>query len=387
MPQKVEEIPIDKIEIGDRQRRDYGDIENLKLSIEMYGLLYPIIVEPQPGGLFSLRAGGRRLQAFNLLGRKKIDAFLVETLNEAEGKELELEENLQRKDLTYIERAKAIREIDKLKKEKYTSSAPILRLGRIWTQKDTAEELGISEAKVSEDIKIAEATELYPEIGDLKTKREILRYIRRMENGLIELAPSEVSSRILESFCFKRAESVLAEMPLNTINLALIDLREYADYESLLENKILPHFSKFGALFIFCDLISVPLVYKILGRAGMKYPEKPGIWFMRGSDDYIPLIYTSYNRTAPPLRFNTNQSIPAVKEPDHTREKPYQLYYNLIMSQTSSKDFILDLTAYNYECAKVCIDHNRNCLLACPDAGLFEMKKREILAKGEGEKK
>jgi ParB family transcriptional regulator, chromosome partitioning protein len=39
-------VPLDAIKIGDRIRRDLGDISALAQSIDEHGLLHPIVVTP-----------------------------------------------------------------------------------------------------------------------------------------------------------------------------------------------------------------------------------------------------------------------------------------------------------------------------------------------------
>ena len=41
----IKEIPIDEIEVGDRYRRDVGDITDLARSIDEIGLLHPIVIQ------------------------------------------------------------------------------------------------------------------------------------------------------------------------------------------------------------------------------------------------------------------------------------------------------------------------------------------------------
>jgi ParB family chromosome partitioning protein len=65
--------PIAEIIVGDRHRKDLGDIEGLAASIEDIGLLHPIIVD-QDGQLL---AGGRRLVACKLLGWSEIPVTVV----------------------------------------------------------------------------------------------------------------------------------------------------------------------------------------------------------------------------------------------------------------------------------------------------------------------
>jgi ParB family transcriptional regulator, chromosome partitioning protein len=64
---------IAEIIIGDRHRRDMGDIEGLAASISDVGLLHPIVIRQD--GL--LLAGRRRLEACRLLGWDAIPVSVV----------------------------------------------------------------------------------------------------------------------------------------------------------------------------------------------------------------------------------------------------------------------------------------------------------------------
>jgi ParB family transcriptional regulator, chromosome partitioning protein len=69
----TERLPIDTIVIGERIRKDMGDIAGLAESIEDIGLLQPIIVTPD--GL--LLCGERRLRACKLLGWTEIPVVII----------------------------------------------------------------------------------------------------------------------------------------------------------------------------------------------------------------------------------------------------------------------------------------------------------------------
>lgn len=92
------------IVVGERRREDYGDVAGLAASIQRYGLLHPIVVD----GDGHLVAGGRRLEAVKSLGWASVEARSLGDLTTAERDEIELEENLQRKDLTAHERSKTL---------------------------------------------------------------------------------------------------------------------------------------------------------------------------------------------------------------------------------------------------------------------------------------
>lgn len=97
-------IPIDAIVIGERRRQDNGDVQGLADSIAQYGLLHPPVVDAEN----RLVAGGRRLAACKSLGWQFIEVRSLGSLTDAELREIELEENLRRKDLTPTERSRTI---------------------------------------------------------------------------------------------------------------------------------------------------------------------------------------------------------------------------------------------------------------------------------------
>jgi len=82
---------IDDIKIGERFRRDLGDIEGLARSIQEIGLLHPVVVTSDG----QLVAGQRRLAAARQLGWDDIPARIVDLQSLVRG---EYDENAIRKD-------------------------------------------------------------------------------------------------------------------------------------------------------------------------------------------------------------------------------------------------------------------------------------------------
>ena len=71
--QTVCEIPLADIEIGERHRREMGNIAELAQNIAEIGLLHPIVVTPPAqGGRQQLIAGARRFHAYHMLGWDRI---------------------------------------------------------------------------------------------------------------------------------------------------------------------------------------------------------------------------------------------------------------------------------------------------------------------------
>ena len=100
----TERVPIASIQIGERRRQDLGDIASLARNIEAHGLIHPIVVSSEN----ELIAGERRLRAHQYLGLDTIEVRRWAVLDPDEQREIELAENLDRKDLTPLERSRNV---------------------------------------------------------------------------------------------------------------------------------------------------------------------------------------------------------------------------------------------------------------------------------------
>lgn len=104
------QVPVDDIIVKKRIRRDMGDIESLAESLKRFGQISPIVISKKN----VLIAGGRRLEAAKHLGWRSINAVISENSGELERLELEVEENIQRRDFSMEEVAEATRKIYRL---------------------------------------------------------------------------------------------------------------------------------------------------------------------------------------------------------------------------------------------------------------------------------
>lgn len=114
----IRELPLDAVIPNPRQPRSVFRDEalgELAESIRLKGVLQPIVVRPLPDGRYQLVAGERRWRASRRAGRETVPA-VVRHLTDEQSLEIALIENLQREDLTPIERARAYRAcLDELK--------------------------------------------------------------------------------------------------------------------------------------------------------------------------------------------------------------------------------------------------------------------------------
>ncbi|MDX2181574.1 MAG: MT-A70 family methyltransferase [Bryobacteraceae bacterium] len=84
--------PAGSITVGERHRRDLGDVKSLAQSIEDVGLLHPVVITPDG----TLIAGQRRLAALRHLGLEDVPVTIIDLEEVVLG---EQHENLVRKDL------------------------------------------------------------------------------------------------------------------------------------------------------------------------------------------------------------------------------------------------------------------------------------------------
>lgn len=170
---KVEAIPLDQIIEGERAREDYGDISELAETIDKDGLQQPISVIEISPGQYSLISGGRRLTAHRELRRNTIDAVVREagSLSTVDKMELELVENVFRKDFTWSERCKLER---KIYEQRMASDAN-------WSQNKTSKLLGRARSAIHQDIELAEAIEILPELAKKETQSEAWKAWHRIK--------------------------------------------------------------------------------------------------------------------------------------------------------------------------------------------------------------
>jgi len=166
---KVQEVEIAKIKIEDRGRIDMGNIDELSRSLKEKGLLQPISIDSN----FRLLAGGRRIAAAQAAGFTKISAVIRPAADSLDQLEVELYENVHRKDMTWPERAKLEKRIEQIK----TKQDPG------WTQRDQAKLLDVSLGAVNRRLQLAEYLDAVPELGELKTEDEAWKAVKRIEEG------------------------------------------------------------------------------------------------------------------------------------------------------------------------------------------------------------
>lgn len=182
-------LALADIKLGNRTRQDLGDLDDLAESIQRYGLIEPVVINQD----HTLVAGGRRLAACQQLGWAEIDVVYRETLSEDELKEIELEENVRRKDITWQERVLSIDTIHRLKVNRAALDS------KTWGMRETGALFNMALCKVGYATQIA--TYLRANDEELRTAPSL----RDALNVLLKRREQEANARL--------AESTIIEMP------------------------------------------------------------------------------------------------------------------------------------------------------------------------------
>ena len=142
---KIIELPIEDVlpnRFQPRIKFDQSSINDLALSIKRHGVIQPIVVR-QIGTKYEIIAGERRYKASVLAGKKSIPAIISE-LSDKDSVEIALIENVQREDLTPIEKA--------------ISYKKILDMGYI-KQEELAQKVGKSQSTIANTLRLLNLTD------------------------------------------------------------------------------------------------------------------------------------------------------------------------------------------------------------------------------------
>ena len=152
------EIPVDRLRPNPEQPRrvfDQGALDELADSIRRHGVLQPLLVSEDGADGYVVIAGERRWRAARAAGLQTVPAVIRERLGARDELALALVENLQRRDLSPLEEARAF---EHLRSEHGLSQAEI------------AEQVGLDRSTVANALrllKLPEAIQAWVEAGEL----------------------------------------------------------------------------------------------------------------------------------------------------------------------------------------------------------------------------
>ena len=314
-------IEVGNVEVGDRFRKEMGDIGELIESFKKHGVIAPLAVTTQPcqspsDKPYRLLAGGRRFIAAMKAGLDIIPVKVyTEQLTELQMRSIELEENIRRKNLSYMEECYLTREIDRLQTQIYGKKISTSPDASGHSMRDTATLLGKSPASVSTEIKLANTMDSFPEFNwdKCKDKAEALRIVARLEEGIVradlsERAASELggsTKKLMDSYIVGDFFDGVKGLPDKCMDLVEIDppyaidlpgLKNghginYGDsYNEIPENSYIEFLIKTLAeayrvmkddswlIFWFGPEPWFDIVHHLIVDAGFKNRRIPGIW-------------------------------------------------------------------------------------------------------------
>jgi len=182
---------ITDIKIGNRFRKEMGDIDSLVKTIQDVGLLQPIGVNEDN----ELVYGARRLEACKRLGWTEIPVNIIPLSDIIKG---EFIENSAREDFTFSERQAILKEIEKQRLGHKVSKEKVSNLQTF--QKDNkgkpsvdivSEYTGVSPRQLSKEKKIVQAVEQKPELEHV---------IEELDSGEISVNEADKKIRFHEYF-------------------------------------------------------------------------------------------------------------------------------------------------------------------------------------------
>lgn len=234
----MQTLPIQSILIRDRQRKEIGPkkLEELKRGILSKGLLHAIVLSLEPDGSYRLRAGERRLRAVGALHEEghtityngepvpedHIPYVLAGELAEDDLVELELEENLLRENLTWMEEAEARAALHELRKASNPKQ----------TNRDTAREIAaIRDTNVANETKLVQRALILtknkdnPRVKKAKTEVEAFKALldESEQQWQAKLAQAEKNIKSPHQLIQADCREAFSQIPNGSVSTILSD--------------------------------------------------------------------------------------------------------------------------------------------------------------------
>ncbi len=388
-------VRMESIKINPRFREDLGSLTSLEESISLKGLIQPITLDED----YNLIAGYRRYTAVKNLKLEHIHAVIRKVEDEADAREIELFENIHRKDMTWQEKIKMTAHIHKLLEEKHGD----------WSKAGTARLLGKSRSAVADAVELNQALEFIPGLEESPTADNARKkYKRLIEEAVIDEVVKEAKGKEAKSKnvvwaathfevgdVLKRA-GVIADGVMHFAEVDppyAIDLKgkrqnkgEYLKTYNEIDAKAYPDFIRLVAKQIFRVLYPNSFcvwwfgptwhneVVTILREVGFHIDDIPGIWYKPGGGasanpdiyltrSYEPLFICRKGKPILRKRGRSNvfamQSVPHAQR-IHATERPVELMQEVLVT-------------FAYPGARVIVPFlgSGNTLLACYKEGMI----------------
>jgi len=379
-----------KIKVPERLRTELGPINELAASIKHLGMIQPIIVDTEN----NLVCGERRLKAALELGMADVPIKRSNKVDDLDKLLMEFEENNNRLDFTWQERALAKKKIHDMfllahgmsneRKTWMEGMTGAAAAQQPWTQKKTAQVIGDTRTRTVEDLILVSFMDEIPKLQSVSSAREGLRIIKRYKEFCIlnEMAkrkrvPTLVklyhgdSAKLIDKLKPESVAMVLLDPPwgaaagaesigmrralaLSTEGAMVNDQSSASQLLDNISKGLLKALVPDCHIYMFFDQLSIPRCVKFLEDMGFRVQIPSCIWVKEHhtmtdfqnsyAGKYESFLFASRGKRS--LNFFRNNIFeygrPDVKGTHHPTEKPEDLIEELIKNSTQEGELVLD---------------------------------------------
>jgi|SRR5215831_1065376 len=390
-------------EVRDPNVAKKDGFERMKASIQQVGLMHPIILQgDQPPYL--VVAGKQRFMAMKELGFNVIPVSSILPSNAGNAHEISLHENLRRENLAWHEQVTLEKELHDLRVEEHGQK----RMGRNWgdnpgwTKEMTAKELGISYGGLSQDLKLADALLINPELKNVQDKGTALRLIKLAENRMYsELEALRPSSTVMDQVLHGDSSEILKHFPAETFDLCLTDPPWSQWKEGGIEQEsLIPVFKELmrvlkstSIMYVITSTTDFYFYHRELKLMGFAVQDYPLIWHKprnlthgrlnwQTARDYEPILLASKGKATltAGVEFSSiltydNVHVSRLK---HPHEKPVDLMKELISRACYPGGKVVDPFAGSGVTGVACKEVDRRYILIEKEYEHYDQIKRRI---------
>lgn len=375
-------VNTDQVQVPEnRFRAVSAKVNDIADSITVFGQLQPIIVHLKDDTSdLTLVDGLHRLEACKKLGIK-VRYELSTEFNPIRLREIELEVNIQRMDMTWIEKSKAIAELHRLR----TLQDPN------WTQAQTAQQVSdsVRQADVSNALRIEKMIQIFPELANAKNLSQAMKQAERKAKGMLRVV--DVKEReidfvdIAPKLWLGDSVELIKQVPDESFHAIITDPPFGIDFDSRTEGLVSSGSPYEDSAASYRRLLSMASdLYRVVkpdgwliwflgvswyeeAKAAMRaagftvdeipiiwdrtegstFTSRPDRWFARGYDMALHCL-----KGSPTLlrRGNNVLSIPPVDGHETLAERPVELYVELIQRLTLRGEKVADFFVGSGSC-------------------------------------
>lgn len=373
----------------ERQRKIFvpGLIDDLAESIANNGLIHPIVIHVEEGE-YALVAGERRLRAITKLHETGVqishDGAVVpldevpyvelQDLDQIKVKEIELDENLLREDLTWQEKNEAIAELHRLREAQNPTQTATE------TAREIKEKTGVSRTTAERSVQRALLIEQFaddPEVSRAKTESAAFKIASKKVEEEFILATEQPRrgrgdyaciqgdcAEVMQTLKANHFSCIIGDPPYGMDadkfgdNAARIHAYEDSDENAMrIADAILQHGLRITTptahLFMFCDIELFARLRRVAEERGWIPWRTPIVW-AKGSTGFAPdqshglrrsyeLIFMARKGDHRVKKVISDViNIPPVPDKRHAAQKPVDLYRALLDLGTYPGQYALD---------------------------------------------